>query len=306
MPRSFTSRALRPYTPPAEYALGAGDRGGTATGGGVRLAWLGTAGHVVSTASTTVLVDPYVSRFGLAHLATRGLRPDEAAIERWIPAKIDAVLCGHSHFDHLVDAPRIAQRTGAMIVGSESTCAFARAQGVAESRIVCVPKTGERLRVGDIDVRFVPSLHGRIALGRVPFDGEVRTPPRLPARAWQYRMGGAYGILLGVAGVRIYHNGSADLIDAAIAGERADVLLVGLAGRQATRDYLERLVTALDPRVIVPTHHDAFFSPLEEGLHLLPTIDLPGFFAEAKRRAPRARVVVPSYGEEMHVGPWTA
>ena len=272
--------------------------------GGVRITWLGTAGHVVSTGDTTILLDPYVSRPGFGRLARRRLEPDEHAISQWIPPHVDAVLCGHSHFDHLLDAPRIALLRGARLAGSPSTCNVARASGVADGDLVVVPPSGLRFTVGDIDVRFVPSLHGRIALGRVPFPGEIERHPGLPARAWHYRMGGAFGILLTTkSGVRIYHNGSADLVDAELDGEHADVLLVGLAGRQATRDYLARLTDALSPDLIVPTHHDAFFAPLEEGLRLLPGIDLDGFVAEAERLCPRASKLLPGYGEVIQVHP---
>ena len=265
----------------------------------VKITWLGTAAHVVSTETTTVLVDPYVSRHRIRRLLTAAIGPDERAIERWIPKKVDAILCGHSHFDHLLDAPRIAQKTGAKLVGSATTCAFARAHGVPDAQLALIPPEGSRVKVGDIGIRFVPSKHGRIALGRVPFDGVVTRPPRLPARMWHYKMGGAFGIVMNAAGVRVYHNGSADLVDAELDGERADVLLVGLAGRQATRDYLERLVAALSPEIIVPTHHDAFFAPLEAGFHTIPGMDIDGFVSEARRIAPRARVAFSDYGEEL-------
>ena len=114
-------------------------------------------------------------------------------------------------------------------------------------------------------------------------------------------MGGAFGILVELGGVRIYHNGSADLVDAELDGVRADVLLVGLAGRKSTRDYLARLCVALAPQLIVPTHHDAFFAPLDRGLHLLPGIDLDGFVSEARAHAPSATVVTPAYDETLAV-----
>ena len=41
-------------------------------------------------------------------------------------------------------------------------------------------------------MRFVPSRHGKVAFGRVPFIGEVLTTPRGPGRLWDYRMGGAF------------------------------------------------------------------------------------------------------------------
>ena len=126
--------------------------------------------------------------------------------------------------------------------------------------------------------------------------------PHLPARAVDYRMGGAFGLWMRTKdGVSLYHNGSADLVDAELAGVHADVVLVGLAGRQATRDYFARLVAALGPRVIVPTHHDAFFAPLDRGVHLLPNVDLDGFVHEARSLAPQATVVTPDYFEALAV-----
>jgi L-ascorbate metabolism protein UlaG (beta-lactamase superfamily) len=269
----------------------------------VRVRWLGTAGHVIETATATLLVDPFLTRPSLLRTATTRLVPDEDAISRHVPNRVDAVVCGHSHYDHLLDAPRIAMRTGAKIIGSASTCSFARAAGVAEDKLVAIGPDGGTAIVGDVEVRFVPSKHGRIAFGRVPFPGEVPAPPRLPARMHHYKMGGAYGIFVKdrTSGVSLYHNGSADLVDAALDGLAADVLLVGLAGRQGTRDYLARLVRALSPRVVVPTHHDAFFAPLERGVHLLPRIDLEGFFEESRLLSPNATRVAPGYDEDLVV-----
>jgi L-ascorbate metabolism protein UlaG (beta-lactamase superfamily) len=273
---------------------------GRAGGEGLTVRWLGTAAHLVETATTTLLIDPFFSRPGLVALAGK-LRPDEEAIRWRLPATLDAVLCGHSHFDHLLDAPRIARLTGAKLVGSASTLAFGRAEGVSESQLVAVPPEGRALTVGDIEVRFVPSRHGRILFGRVPFPGEVSAPPTLPVRFWHYRMGGAFGLLLRGGGVTLYHNGSADLVDAELSGASADVVLAGLAGRRATPAYLERLLGLLSPKVVVPTHHDAFFAPLDEGVHLLPGIDLEGFAREARGIAPRAAVITPDYGEALFI-----
>jgi L-ascorbate metabolism protein UlaG (beta-lactamase superfamily) len=273
---------------------------GSSDGAVVRIRWLGTAGHVIETPTTTLLIDPFLSRPSLARLAGP-IAPDEATVRARLPARVDAVLCGHSHFDHLLDAPFIAGATGATLAGSGTTCMFARASGVPEAQLVAVPPTGRSFTVGDATIRFVPSLHGRLLFGRVPFPGEVTAPPRLPAPMWHYRMGGAFGILIDVGGLRIYHNGSANLVDAELDGARADVLLVGLAGRKGTRDYLRRLCDALAPQLIIPTHHDAFFAPLDGGLRLLPGIDLDGFVADARAQAPSATVVTPAYDEPLAV-----
>jgi L-ascorbate metabolism protein UlaG (beta-lactamase superfamily) len=265
----------------------------------LRLLWLGTAGYILETDRTTILIDPYLTRSPLATLVASRLIPDEVAIRAALPSRVDAVLCGHSHFDHLLDAPLIAKITGAKLVGSPTTSAFARAAGVRDDQLIEVGGEGLEVSVGDLDIRFVPSLHGRLLFGRVPFPGTVPGLPDTPARVWQYRMGGAFGILVLAGETSIYHNGSADLIDAAIEGVRADVLLVGIAGRRSTTDYLARLCGLLHPSVVVPTHHDAFFAPLDEGVHLLPGIDLEGFVSEVARVAPGLQVITPLYQEAI-------
>lgn len=278
---------------------------GSVTGWGLRLSWLGTAGYVIETPKTTLLVDPFLSRQPIPRLVGK-LVPDELAIARHIPARVDAVLCGHSHYDHIADAPRIAKLTKAKLVGSASTCAWGRAEGLDENQLVQIPETGAVTRVGDVEVRFVPSRHGRIALGRVPFPGEVKTPPRLPGRIWHYRMGGAFGILVKTEGGSVYHNGSADLVDAELDGEHADILVAGLAGRKGTENYVGRLLSALAPKLVIPTHHDAFFAPLERGLFLLPGIDLEGFVSEVHQRTRSASVITPEYHEPICVPPGDA
>ncbi|MFW6050146.1 MAG: MBL fold metallo-hydrolase [Myxococcota bacterium] len=267
----------------------------------VRVRWLGTAGHVIEAAGTTVLIDPFLTRPSLLRTAALPLRPTPDIWWKWLPPEVDAILVGHSHYDHLMDAPVIARRTGATLVGSRSTARFARAEGVPEAQIREVPPEGGELAVGPLRVRFIRSLHGRIAAGRVPFDGEAAEAPRLPARAWHYRMGGAFGLHVEAPGLSVYHNGSADLVDVALRDVRADVVLAGLAGRQATPRYLERLLSALRPKVVVPTHHDFFFRPLEAGPRLLPGVDLEGFVAEVGRIDPAAAIRMPTYEDVLHV-----
>jgi L-ascorbate metabolism protein UlaG (beta-lactamase superfamily) len=120
-------------------------------------------------------------------------------------------------------------------------------------------------------------------------------------RFFHYRMGGAFGIHVEAGGRSFYHNGSADLVDAELQSLHADVLLVGLAGRQGTRDYLRRLVRLLSPSAIVPTHHDQFFAPLEAGVRLLPGVALDGFLGESLDIAPSSRVFTPTYDDELRV-----
>lgn len=267
----------------------------------VRLRWMGTAGYEIKAGKTTLLIDPFVSRPGvLKLLSLQKLRPEEPVLARYFP-EADYILTGHSHYDHAMDVPEIAARTGASVVGSASTCTVARCRGIPAERCIEIPESGARHTLGEFEIRFVPSKHGRFFFGRVPADGVIHgcsEDGHLPAHG--YRMGGAFGIWLKVGDLTLYHNGSADLIDAELEGLNADVVIMGLAGRFATPDYIPRLSGLLRPKWIVPTHYDSFFHPLEEGLTLLPAINLRGFFRRSEAAAPAAEIVMPAYGEDLY------
>lgn len=268
---------------------------------GLRLRWLGTAGHVVETGTQTFLIDPYLSRPGLLDVAAKPLVPSLGKCLPWLPKKVDAIFCGHSHFDHILDAPMLAKHFGAQLFGSTSTLAFARAEGVPEELLIEVPPAGLREKIGESEVAFVPSKHGKLLFGQVPIPGEVLAPPKIPGRFFHYKMGGAFGIWLSTPKGALYHNGSADLVDAEVEPFEADVVLLGLAGRYATPRYIERVLRALGPRLVVPTHHDFFFTPMERGVQLLPGVQMPAFVRDVNDIAPRANIVAPTYADNIVV-----
>ena len=81
--------------------------------------------------------------------------------------------------------------------------------------------------------------------------------------AGAYRCGAVYGMHVRVAGATFYHQGSANLIEERIPWKSVDYLLMGIAGRRFTRDYTARTLRALSPAVVLPTHYDDFFRPLD-------------------------------------------
>src|SRR5205823_447036 len=71
----------------------------------------------------------------------------------------DWIVVGHSHFDHLWGAERIAQHTGATIIGSHETVRVMETQGVPMGQLLPVAG-GERVRLtDDVTVSVFPSLH---------------------------------------------------------------------------------------------------------------------------------------------------
>src|ERR1051326_7999646 len=120
----------------------------------VTLDWLGVATFRLTIGDLVLFLDAYLDRVPAAPpvgLAT-------ADVER-----ADYVLVGHSHFDHLGGAVRIAARTGATVIGShESVRLLHDVDGIPEQQLVAVAG-GEPIALpGGVRVRVYPSLHSCI------------------------------------------------------------------------------------------------------------------------------------------------
>lgn len=253
---------------------------------GLALEWLGVSGYRISYEGVALFVDPYVTRVPLRSLLLRRTAlPDPARLDRWAGAGGDdvaGVLVGHTHFDHAVDAPAIARRFRAPAYGSASLVALMRLHGLGGLAVAVEPH--RRYELGPFVVSFVPSAHSKLILGRrVPFDGELCCDHLHGLSPGAYRCGQVWGIRIEVAGTAFYHQGSANLIDAALPEEPVDVFLAGVAGRSVTPRYWERVLPRLDPRVVVPTHYDDFFKPLGEQLGFVRRVRLETVPGEIRR-----------------------
>ena len=232
---------------------------------GLDVRWLGVAGYAITYEGTTVLIDPYVSRATMADsLRRRPALPDPVLVDRWLP-RADAVLLGHTHFDHAIDAPAVAARDGATVYGSASARHLMALHGQADRAVEVTPH--EPFAVGPFTITFVPSQHSKLLLGRkVPNGGEITCEHVGALTTQAYECGQVWGIHLSVdtpgGPFTLYHQGSADLIEDQIRHRGVDVFLCGVAGRQFTDDYTRRILRLLQPGTVVVGHHDDFFVPL--------------------------------------------
>jgi L-ascorbate metabolism protein UlaG (beta-lactamase superfamily) len=269
--------------------------------GAVRVRWLGTAGFAVEHDDHVVLIDPYVTRASLARCIAGPLRSDAAAVAAYV-TRADAIVVGHTHFDHALDVPAIAHATGARVFGSRSAAALCRAAGVPAERVEVVERMagGEPIvrEVGPFELRFVPSAHSGLLFGRVPFPGEIADCDQVPARAEAYRCGAVFGVELRVAGKTLYHLGSAELVDANVGAKNVDLLLMCVAGWTTSRDFPERAAHRLAPGAVLLSHWDDFLRPIDRPARMLPAMQLPRLVDRLTRAAPGVRIgTLPILGE---------
>jgi Beta-lactamase superfamily domain len=119
----------------------------------VTLDWLGCATFRLVRDDLVVFLDAYIDR--VASAAPTGMTVAQVD-------KADWIVVGHSHFDHLWGAERVARQTGARIIGSYESVRIMADQGVPMSQLMPV-SGGERVRLApDIIVSVYPSLHSCI------------------------------------------------------------------------------------------------------------------------------------------------
>jgi L-ascorbate metabolism protein UlaG (beta-lactamase superfamily) len=279
---------------------------------------LGAAGWEFVHESTVILFDPFLSRLRISGRAfgtsttpplADDIRPvygpdddlvsDTAAIDAHV-ARADFILISHSHFNHTLDLPHIARKTGATVIGSESTINLARAHGVPEGQLIAV-RGGEDYEFGSFSVKVLRSLHSAMNEKRY-FDPRVVPPDfRGPRRMSNDVEGGTLAYFLRLGGRRIVWFGSMNYIESELTGLSPDVAFVAAARqRLEIHDYTGRLLRALHlPRLVIATHWDEqsfpFGAPQDARL-----AEAQVFVNEVRRASPRTRVIVP-----RHLEPFT-
>jgi L-ascorbate metabolism protein UlaG (beta-lactamase superfamily) len=126
----------------------------------VRLTWIAVTTWLLEIGDTRLLLDAYFSRpapplflpnSGGAY--TFEPKPsDRATVEQMLKAlnigSLDYILSGHSHYDHSLDIPLVAQITGAKVIGPQSTCLQMQAEGLPVNQCTRVDG-GETFTVND-------------------------------------------------------------------------------------------------------------------------------------------------------------
>ncbi len=252
----------------------------------VALTYLGVAGWQIEAGGNVLLADPYLSR---PSDRTALLVPDADAIAAHTPARADLVFVGHSHYDHLLDAPAVALRTGAQLLGSVSTTRVGHASGIADDHLITV-KGGEDFEMDGYSIRAIPSLHAALD-DKHTFGGVIEPDPRLPMTAEHYQEGGTLAYLVRIAGREILVLDTANFIERELTGLRPDIAIIAPGLRQQVHDYTCRLLHALgDPAIVIATHFDDWIKPAADAP---PSPDLTAFADEVHRCAPSTRLIIP-------------
>lgn len=243
---------------------------------GLRVTWLGVSTLLIDDGATAIMTDGFFTRPGLIRTAATRLSPDKtlvaATLQKAGIEKLSAIFVVHSHYDHVMDAPEVAQKTGALLIGSESTVNVGRGWGLPESRMAAVDG-GEEFQLGKFKINVIKSRHFPHGKGM----GDIVAPLVPPARATQYLEGGSYSIHIEHLGRKILIQGSAGFVENALSEYPVDVVFlgIGLLGKKDKayqQAYWHEMVEVTGAKRIIPIHWDDFFLPLNHPLEPFPAL----------------------------------
>jgi L-ascorbate metabolism protein UlaG (beta-lactamase superfamily) len=285
--------------------------------GEIRLTYLGQAGYEITDGKTVLLVDPVITMMKLRRDTTPAnlnvpkeisniLTPDTEAIDSKIK-RADYILITHGHYDHLLDAPYISNKTGAIIIGHETTANIARAYDVPHQKLLIV-RGGEDFDFGAFSLRVIPSLHTAVAHKFYYSDplasqlgGYAPKGLKAPLHGSGFAEGGDLMYLLRIAGHQVLIMGSMNYIEREVDGLRPDIAIVGaVSNRHEIFDYTGRLMRALGhPATVFPTHWLYCGAPAWQESMMK---NVQQFAEEVKASSPQTHVVIPQCFEPTLIG----
>lgn len=242
----------------------------------VSFTWLGVTQWLVQYDDKTILLDAYFSRPGQG--ATKPTEEGLDLMQRVLDAAgvdtIDLILVGHSHFDHAVDCGAVALRTGAQVVGTQTTCFVAQAEGLPAERCTVVG-TGDEITLDDVTVQTIRTIHSSpMGIGLfAELDEE-------PTDVFNVPVGGVVSFLMsfGEDVTVLYQNSMGPLdgddsssedyagnLDAVLGGLDRTTLWLAPVGFLRDRSELTPYYDRVRPRFVLAHHWDGLTPDLEAG-----------------------------------------
>jgi L-ascorbate metabolism protein UlaG (beta-lactamase superfamily) len=219
---------------------------------GVQVLWLGQAAFKITSPSGKVIItDPWLRTNPRTPTPLRQL---EAL------GKPDVLLVTHGHFDHIADAPALAQMHNVPLRGPGDLLNTVMTLGVLPANLLPRMNKGGTVEAAPgIKVTAVRAEHSSIYVWRNPATGKDETHPGGEAIGWIIEL---------ESGFRIYHAGDTAVFgDMKWIGERyrPDLALVPIGGN-FTMDPVDAawaVKELIKPKAVIPMHYGA--NPLAKG-----------------------------------------
>ena len=179
--------------------------------------------------------------------------------------QLRAVIVNHSHFDHAMDSPLVAQKTSATLVGSSSTANIAAGLNFTGLfRPIDNGNGSGEFCFGNFGVTTIKTDHVRFN-NVILAGGDITAPltPGLFTNVGDYKEGGTYAVFVRYRNARkMLIQGSAGFVVGALLTHQADVAFIAVGGLGHTSNvnnrepYWHETVEAVDAKRVFLIHWD--------------------------------------------------
>ena len=265
--------------------------------GNLEITFLGNTTILLSDQKRTLLIDGFLSRPGLFKVAFGKILYDKAEITRQLQKiefeKIDSLIMTHSHYDHALDSPVIANEYSANLIGSEDVYKIAADQfgamehpkGECAGNKISIGPHRAPVFCGEFKIWLEKaSRHSHLPVGMNEWllDGTIDSTVDFSRsqRVFKYKESESYNVFLEHPAINMFflvgHLGANSRI------READMVFVSLPIlKEMLKDSKEEktLPSMLDSILgreakvhLVPVHWDNFFRSLDKPLEIQFTL----------------------------------
>jgi L-ascorbate metabolism protein UlaG (beta-lactamase superfamily) len=265
----------------------------------LQIQWFGTSCFALQFGDKLILTDPFLTHQSMTRtLFRRQLRSDPELVARKLkalPRAPDAIFVGHSHYDHILDAPEVLTLyPKTPIYGSVSVRNVLCGSGKQFTNTwKQVQANGEWQQVASgIRYKALSATHARqVKVLPLFYRGHVNQCQK-GSSVNAYKAGETYvyafelvnGTLTNVvyfAGAA--HHGSEGFSRDSLPAVNLAILPV--ASWKNTRDYPREFIERLQPQHIIASHYNSFFQTDDNPPRMFSQIDMSGFLTVAQEAA---------------------
>lgn len=243
--------------------------------GKVKVTYFGTSTLLFEDENDQIIIDGFFTRPSVRKVAFGKVGCDthlvKSIVNKYSIYKLRAIFVCHSHYDHSMDAPYLAQLTGATIYGSRSTLNIARGYGLDEKQLKeFVPE--DTFSFGKFKVKVLASLH------TPPFrflgftndnhkEPNIEIPLKQPAKFQDFKEGGTFDFYFENQNVKWMVKASTNYIPDYLKDYSIDYYFLATAtlGKMQPgfqEQYYKETIKATKPKYVIPIHWDNFMKPL--------------------------------------------
>jgi hypothetical protein len=286
----------------------------------IHVRYLGAAGFVFEYGTNAILTAPFFSNYSFVRSGLGPLWPKAGAIDRLTPdlSRVNAILVGHSHYDHLIDLPYILNsgKTKAPVFGNATmvnlltnkvanilTNIEALAGGFKEGE----PK-GEWQYISNNRIRFMAlrSMHAPHFHGITLYKGQVRKPRKnLPWFATGWKCGTPLAFVIDflkpdqTVAYRIVFNDSAvdgrcyGFLPTEINNREVDLAILCMASFHEVKGYPNQYLKRINPKKIFIGHWEDFFRSQSKPVKVVRLSEMDDFIEQLPEKFQPAELYAP-------------